>query len=57
MAISTYLLDKVFSQQASNALMQIAIILLVDAIIYVGSLLLMREKLVYSFVRKRAENE
>lgn len=56
-AISTYLLDKVFSQQASNALMQIAIILLVDAIIYVGSLLLMREKLVYSFVRKRAENE
>jgi len=54
-AVSTYFLSSLATAQIEGVLTQIFVVLLIDAIVYVGSLMLMKERLVHSFVRKRSE--
>jgi len=49
----TYFVSPLLNSLIDNALTHIAVMVLVDGVLYVGLLLLLKEKLVYSFVRKR----
>ncbi len=53
----SYVLSPLLAQWSSNSLAEIAVLILIDAIVYVGLLALLKEKIVFSFLRKTTSVE